>query len=194
MDNYLKIFKNHTEYEQYKNGGNEIPVVSHCLDDVETHTECIVIPVIKCIYEITSTTEDVLLTYMNGYANANFSSMKVDGVELQNLLDTYRFSTLGMHTAEFILKNPTTLNAQLFADDNGLTSLRSIELPSTVNYIEMGALHNCGVETIIMNSDVPPSLQSSLCTNQSLEIRVPTVNVYKADSNWSYYENYIVQK
>lgn len=36
--NYVKLFKNHAEYEQYISGeAVELPIVSHCIQEVESH-------------------------------------------------------------------------------------------------------------------------------------------------------------
>ena len=59
MGKYLKLFKNHTQYEQYITGGTAVlPNVSHCIQEAEEHYNPIIVdqPIIVK-YNVTDASE-----------------------------------------------------------------------------------------------------------------------------------------
>lgn len=86
-------------------------------------------PNVICTYNVTDISQETQI--LNAYALGYFSSMIVDGVEMD--VDTYyQFDTVGNHVAEYVLIDPTIIGDWAFA---GCTSLTSITIPDSVTSI-----------------------------------------------------------
>lgn len=67
---YLKLFTTHDEYENYKNSGAEMPLVSHCIKEIELHyLERIQIPLSLSVDDINFGDDEVCT--LNGPSDVN---------------------------------------------------------------------------------------------------------------------------
>jgi hypothetical protein len=173
MNIYLKLFKNHNEYEEYISSETAvIPNVSHCIDEVEVHYKPLVETRVVAKYNVTSTSSPTALR--TNYESNIFKSMEVDGVMLDRLVTGYTFDTVGEHTVKYELYDETKLGNQapvfnssklvecIIPDSvtsisanafNGCSSLTSIDIPSGVTSIGVGAFYYCTSLTSIDISD-----------------------------------------
>ena len=210
---YIKLFNNHAEYEQYMREVGTLPNVSYCIEEDELHFNPIAKNEIVGIYNVTSTSQPTKVLEIET-ALTNFSKIKVDGVTQPSIVREYTFSTVGDHEVIFKPAN-TTISYLAF---NG-TNLKSVTIPNSITSIEQEAFEanryltsvtigsgvtSIGMAAFSMNMNLvsvtilattPPTLGNDVFTPNASgrKIYVPTesVEAYKAASGWSTYANYI---
>ena len=149
--NYLKLFKNHLEYEEYVSGHTEeeIPIMSHCIQEAEMHyNEYITItPIIymasEKLIEETSTT----VGHTSGLHINNFS-----GSSGQLTMISHTFEN-GVGTIKFN-DNVTKIGNWAFYNCDGMTN---IEIPDSVTSIGNYAFDAC---TSLTSINIPSGVTS----------------------------------
>ncbi len=150
MAKYLKRFDNHNDYVNYMNTNNIFPNVSVCVNENEVHYNPLVIqilPILVAKYNITDTSNSTTLLG----STANISSMEVDGVMLDSIIDPYQFDTIGEHTVKYELVDGTSITSGAFY---GCRSLISITIPSSVTSIGISSFANCSLTSITIPDSV----------------------------------------
>ena len=123
--NFLKLFRTHSEYEEEKDRGVELPNVSHCIQEVEVHYE--------------QKTEETRLTLIFNVTNIETqyelfcadatvfpTELEIDGVTIpiSDFESTwYDFSTTGQHTVKYKYSDNTVIPSHAFACCSGITKV-----------------------------------------------------------------------
>lgn len=207
MNEYLKLFQSHAEYEAFVSGGTmEKPNVSHCIQENEVHynkTDDLRLVVKYYIaeydvdfafniynpsYEYIGEEEIVIM------GSDMFDKIEIDGVnvsiaELDAASGQTQFSTEGVHTVKYTLKDPTRIPYNVFYD---IQRISEIEIPSSVVEIDEDAFGNdVYITGITCNAIVPPRIfNTSISITHYPEgeriIYVPSesVEAYVNDENW----------
>lgn len=146
---YIKLFENHSGYEDFVSGGTmEKPNISHCVQENDVHYNSLIdkVLVVKYVPELltvlieqgdevgqnvydTQIVPTQLYFYNNnfGVLGSNmFSKVEIDGVEvLVSDLDasggTYQFSTESEHTVVYTLKDPTFIGVEIEGEGQSQT-------------------------------------------------------------------------
>ena len=133
MSKYLKLFENHTQYEEYKNSGTMVlPNVSHCKQEVEVHYNPILPKAtVRLTFTVSEPSKERIsiagnLSPLGGSTDADglskVETMRVDGAEVdmetavarENIIDAYgmhidgyfyNFTESGQHTIEYVLSD-----------------------------------------------------------------------------------------
>lgn len=139
MDEYIKLFQNHTQYETYKNSADYVtPNVSYCEQQDEVHYNPWEDPRLICKFNITDTTN---ATYIIGpSASSQFSEIEIDGVVQPSVDIRYQFDTIGEHIIKYTLVDNTSIGNNAFY---GCSSLASITIPNFITSIGDEAFRNC---------------------------------------------------
>ena len=87
----------------------------------------------------------------SGYED-NFKSIKIDGVALPRVVNSYKFTETGKHTVSYSLADGRTLGNYAFS---GLTSLSSCTIDEGVTTIGTGAF---GGDTYLVSLELPSTL------------------------------------
>lgn len=148
---YLKLYKNHSEYEAEVTSGLTLPNVSHCIQEAEVHYNPIETRVVTT-YNVTSTSEPTPIGY-NQFISA-FTEIEIDGVVLPNVVSAYTFDTIGEHTVKYTLSDSTSIKTRSFSD---CTSLTSISIPNSITSIGNYVFDYCSGLTSIT---IPDSVTS----------------------------------
>lgn len=81
-----------------------------------------------------------------------FSSIIIDGIEQQNVVNEYTFSTTGEHTVKYTLVDPTEIGENAFL---ACYTIKSITIPNSVTSIGSSAFNQCeGLTSIIIPNSV----------------------------------------
>ena len=144
-------------------------------------------PKIVFIYNVTSTEEDTLILG-NEYRDT-IESMEIDGVELNEIVNTYRFNTIGEHVIKYAYSGYSGNNTNLkcltsvFVYENGLSideayiPITSAYIPNTIESIDVAAFKNCTQLTSIILGNSVNFLSTNAfkgCSNLS-SIRCATI-------------------
>ena len=145
-------------------------------------------------YDVKSTSEDTAL-FDSSYGRS-IASVEIDGVELQTVQNTYRFSTTGEHVVKYTFNNPAEIGANCFKPDSVRLYITKFEVPETITNIEYYSFNSSEDKfDIVVYSTTPPSTAYYICdTDKVNNIYVPaeSVDVYKNTEYWSFYEDKIV--
>jgi hypothetical protein len=164
MGDYLKLFKNNVDYENYKEEyGSDMLTWSHCIEDIKLHKD-ISLKLI-CTFNITDINNPTKILD----ETSNVKNIYIDGVKLDNVTTEYTFNTLGEHIVKYSLKK------SVVGGFSGCTNLTDVIIPSGVTKIEDFAFSHCSglVNVKIPNTVTSIGLQSfASCTNL-LSIEIP---------------------
>jgi len=153
MSVYLKQFSTHAEYDAYINGSDAIlPNVSICTTEGDVHYNPYMPPppsivVVKCNVTDTSNPTRIAKTI------TGFSVMEIDGVEQPSVVNEYTFSTTGIHTVKYTLKEKNIGNSTF----QQCYSLTSVTIPDGVTSIGNSAFTKC---YSITNITIPDGVTS----------------------------------
>lgn len=173
MSKYLKLFRQHSDYQTFIGGGGEsefiLPNVSHCIEENDVHynpTELI----IKYTVSDASVPTQLYFYYdFNGERGADkFSKIEVDGTTLSpSDLDTangqYQLSA-GDHIVKYTLKDSTCIPYDCFEDCHSITN---VIIPDSIKTIDGRAFGDCtGITSITIPDNVNEIYGSfTNCTN-----------------------------
>ena len=145
-------------------------------------------------YDVKSTTEDTAL-FDSSYGRS-IASVEIDGVELQTVQNTYRFSTTGEHVVKYTFNNPAEIDANCFKPDSVHLYITKFEVPETITYIGYDSFNSSEDKyDVVVYSTTPPSTSYYFCDPDKVnKIYVPaeSVDVYKNTEYWSTYRDKIV--
>ena len=120
------------------------------VEPVEEDEEFLDGSVVLCTYNVTSTEEPTHLYHKMGASGSGngedvevFTSMKIDGIEQQEIVDYYTFNTIGKHKVLYTLTNPTDVGDFMFQECENIIS---IVLGNSIEKFSYNALE--GVDTI----------------------------------------------
>ena len=217
MGKYLKLFENHTQYENYINGSGAIlPNVSLCTTEGDVYYNPWVETKLVVYYDIQDISSPT--TVCTNY-DGSFKSMEIDDNDSVDITTqgniTYQFDSAGEHIIKYelnglgvgadaplfynlstvkrvIIPNTfTSIGNVAFRNCSGLTS---IDIPNSVTTIGVNAFYSCSsLTSITVNAATPPTLGSSVFTWSNCPIYVPSesVETYKSASNWNEYADRI---
>lgn len=155
MSSYIKLFNNHTQYSIFAASSNFVtPNVSACIAENEAHFNPY-IPKVIAKYNVTDTSNSTKLC--NSSSINEFSAIEIDGVE-KEVMTEYTFDTIGEHTVEFILVDPTSMGDGTFTS---CTSLTSINIPIGITSIGNYAFAGCSNLTSIFIPDNVTNINDS---------------------------------
>jgi hypothetical protein len=137
MGKYLKLFQNHTEYEDAKASGIELPNISHCINEAEVHynpreEETKVVVKVNVVSSPTPT------KICN--RTSSFTKVEIDGVVQPTVVSGYTFDTTGEHTVKYTLADSTKIGDSAFRDCYDITS---VIIPNNVTSIGNYAFDVC---------------------------------------------------
>lgn len=143
-------------------------------------------------YDVITTEEDTAL--FDSYYGSSIVGVEIDGVELSTVQNTYRFNTIGEHTVEYTLHDPSSISANCFRPDGSALRITRYSIPEEVTSIEYGALQtSLDSFDIVIYSNTPPEIAYSIGDESDInQIYVPaeSVDIYKAE--WSRFADKIV--
>ena len=153
MNEYIKLFQNHTQYETYRNSEDYIrPNVSYCEQQNEVHYNWVETRLV-CKFNITDTSSATPI--MDSLAAFHFSEIEIDGIIQPNVIYSYTFNTTGEHTVKYSLVNNTIIGGGAFYE---CTSLTSVIIPDSVTSIGSEAFRGC----ISLTSVIIPNSVTSI--------------------------------
>ena len=166
---HLKQFETEVAYTQFK--GTEdyvLPNVSYVKETKDVKFNPYVEPSnpnVVCIYNVTDISQEIkIFDYYNG--SSCFSSMIVDGIGM-DIHEYYQFDTVGNHTVEFVLNDPTIIGNQVFTDCYNLTS---VTIPDSVTSIGEYAFAFCiGLTSVTIPDSVTSIGDAAFAGCYSLE-------------------------
>lgn len=172
---YLRLFDEHDGYNAYKDSGLLLPNVSHCIQQEDVHYNPLETRLIVR-YSVNSNDDRYdphrytkALYYYNIVLGANlFSKIEIDGrdASIEDLDAASGVCALsdGEHVVKYTLKNPTQLGVLGTDSQEQITSalfmrcyyVSSVEIPSTVTSIGIGAFTDC---PLLSSVTIPNSVQ-----------------------------------
>lgn len=174
---YLKLFDNHEDYTDFQ-PDMLTPNVSYCQLEDEVHFNKFRDTRIVAKFNVTSTSEptNIISESIVELPQALFSSIEIDGVNMETLSTQYTFETTGEHIVKYTLLDPTKtdylfklceqLTHVVIPDSitaigdsmfEGCLGLTSIDIPNSVTSIGMQAFLSCYSLT---NITIPNSVTS----------------------------------
>lgn len=146
---YLKLFKNHNEYEEYKNSGIILPNVSHCINEVHMHyyskipENCISFADSEveriCVENFSS--NGVCLTYEDAESVRDLGTVFQNNTAITSFDELKYFSGIG-EIGDGIFSGCTNLRTVSFSENtryfrdyifSGCTSLENVKLFAKCN-------------------------------------------------------------
>ena len=154
MEEYIKLFQTHSQYETYKNSTDYItPNVSYCEQQDEVHYDPYIPPVVVLTkYNITDTSNATNI--MGNTAASLFSEVEIDGVKQQNITTTYTFNTTGEHTIKYTFVSSDTIGDTAFRQCAQMTE---VTIPNNVTTIGVSAFSVC---TNLTSINIPDNVIS----------------------------------
>lgn len=149
MGKYIKLFKQHSQYETYINSEDAIlPNVSYCEDrPEEVHFNPFVESKVIATFNVSWIDPEYPTKILN---NTDYvSSIEVDGITLPELVTNYPFETTGEHIVSVTLSDRTT-----FGDSFSSLQIIGIVLPDTITSIGDNAFADCNLTGITIPNSV----------------------------------------
>ena len=149
---YFKKFETHDpDYLNYINSDNVIlPNLSYCEDIGDVHLNKVETRLIGT-FNVTNT-ESATKILHNEYTKTYFNEIEIDGVVQPSVVDTYTFSTTGVHTVKYTLIDQTTIPRDCFSY---CPNLINMIIPKNITNILSYAFENCtGLTSIIIPDTV----------------------------------------
>lgn len=201
---YLKLFQNHSDYQNFVSGSTMLnPNVSHCAEENEVHYTQL--SVLKAKFMVTDADTETSIRIGGSMANfqSAFTSIEIDGVERPITGNAYKFKTTGEHIVKYTLRDPSILTGYCLrgakfseieipktvrtisdAVFSGCTSLTSVEIPNGVTTIGDYAFTSCSGLTSVTIPDSVTSMGNVIfryCGNLS-SVKLPG-NITSLGSN-----------
>lgn len=152
MEQYLKQFTNHSQYQSYINGSDvALPNVSLCIQEGDIYYKPWVETRIVAKFNVTNTSSGTYI--LNDGSLSAFSSIEIDGVEQPNVVSSYTFDTTGEHEIKYTLKNKSEIPPNAFK----YVGFTDVQIPSSVNTIGQSAFFDC---TSLTSVTIPDSVTS----------------------------------
>ena len=140
---YLRLFNNYEEYLEYIASEEfVVPSVQVCKLEQEVHfndtkpepgpTETRVV----CEFNIVDIETETKICNDTSV----ITKIEIDDIELDTLQTGYTFSSVGLHTVKYTLKNSTLLKDNFFSN---CTSIKKVFIPNTITSIQPSLFRNC---------------------------------------------------
>ena len=169
---YLKLFDNHQDYEDYQ-PDMLTPNVSYCQLEDEVHFNEFRYTRLVAKFNVTSTSEptNIISVSVPYLPPALFSSIEIDGVNMETLSTQYTFETTGEHIVKYTLLDPTETD-NLF---NSCEQLTHVVIPNSITAIGESMFNSChGLTSIdIPNSVTSIGMQAFLSCYSLTNITIP---------------------
>lgn len=169
---YLKLFDNHQDYEDFQ-PDMLTPNVSYCQLEDEVHFNKFRDTRLVAKFNVTSTSEptNIISGSIVELPQALFSSIEIDGVNMETLSTQYTFETTGEHIVKYTLLDPTKTD-YLF---NLCDQLTHVVIPDSITAIGDSMFDGClGLTSIdIPNSVTSIGIQSFLSCESLTNITIP---------------------
>ena len=195
--NYLKLFQNHSEYEDFVSGGTMMkPNVSHCVNENEVHYNPVPPQETRVLVNYYQSGWEQMYAYLDNdgeifeiRAVDVFDKVEIDGEEVStSYLDSVEgkyFKDYDMHEVKYTLTDNTQIDNGMFAFCNGITS---VVLPNTVTSIGRESFYQCySLSSITIPNSVTSIERFAFgdCVNLS-SITLPNSITYIGESAFEY--------
>lgn len=187
MNEYLKLFNTHQEYEEYIEDGI-IPNVSYCKDQYHLHYNEKLDPRITAVFEVDDISSPTQILHSSSDLS-KFQTIEIDGVVQENLSITYQFETTGLHTVKYVTKSESNLTNATFRE----LSIKHFDTGGYTKYFGDATLAACPkLETIIIGPQVNNigwNFAQPVLSGQSQIPTIKTVTflgVRPPSSDWTY--------
>ena len=188
MGKYLKLFKNHSEYEEAKTSGN-LSSVNHCINEAEVHYNHFVPPFFcKLTLNDGSTVELEGSGELTSAMTSEYKSTVINAEigELCTSIGNSIFYFCPSLTSVTIPNSVTSIGNSAFYICNGLTS---VTIPNSVTSIDDFAFYGCNaLSSVTIGSGVTSignkgfNFCLKLTSIVSLATTAPTIEIYTLDS------------
>lgn len=116
-------------------------------------------------YNVATTSQATRLTY-NSTTSAMFTEMYIDGDKLPSVVDSYKFSSTGVHTVKYMLADTTTIGENAFRECRQMTD---VTIPNSVTSLGTNAFRFCtSLVNIVFNSTLESIGQECFYSASSL--------------------------
>lgn len=128
--------------------------------------------IIVAKYNVVTTSQATRLTY-NSTTAAMFTEMYIDGDKLPSVVDSYKFSSTGVHTVKYMLADITTIGENAFWQCRQMTD---ITIPNSVTSLGENAFRFCtSLVNIVFNSTLTSIGQECFYSASSLStVTIPS--------------------
>ena len=213
MTKYIKLFNNHSEYQQFYMTDLELPNVSHCIEENHVHYNPLIDDTkfimeyggewYDDVYFIGRESADTYVQASSLYKSVEFNGNTIPFEQIDNTSGAVDFygSSISKAVFKYELKDPTIINSNDFAN---ITPPQKMSIPKSVTEIQTSGITSRygeydGISLILMYPTTPPKInQNSIMVNSSYSgyfnmIIVPkqSYEAYINDENWSAYTEYI---
>ena len=145
MENYLKLFK---DTEEYNNYDTELPQIGHLVDEIEEKKSPYIIA------DLNVRTTESATVFCNSTAVSSLTNVYIDGDKMTPVGSAHTFNTLGKHTVKLELADQSGIGVNFFF---ACTAITSIVIPEGVTYLDRSSFYYM---TNLKSISLPNSLRS----------------------------------
>ena len=149
---YLKLFDNHEDYTDFQ-PDMLTPNVSYCQLEDEVHFNEFRDTRLVAKFNVTSTSEPTLIADLeaDGDVTNYFSAIEIDGVNMENMSNSYAFGQTGEHIVKYTLVDPTEVGDYALY---GCTNVTHVIVPNSVTRIGTSSFEESGLESVNLSKNL----------------------------------------